>query len=88
MRLSYQNEVSRLVAKITMCERGLSCTDIAIGSGGLGFYSRAGQIGHSVANGSPPLRRFFGAALPSSGAAMNSATCYTLWRNNASITKI
>ena len=27
------------------------------------FDSRAGQIGHSVANGSPPLRRFFGAVL-------------------------
>ena len=31
---------------------------------GLGFNSRAGQIDHSVANGSPPLRRFFGVALP------------------------
>ena len=29
------------------------------GAGGLRFKSRAGQIGHSVANGSPPLRRFF-----------------------------
>ena len=29
------------------------------GAGGLGFKSRAGQIGHSVANGSPPLRYFF-----------------------------
>ena len=36
----------------------------AICAGGLGFDSRAGQIGHSVANGSPPLRRFFGAVLP------------------------
>ena len=38
--------------------------DIAIDAEGLGFNSQAGQIGHSVANGSPPLRRFFGAALP------------------------
>ena len=30
----------------------------------LGFDSRAGQIGHNVTNGQPPLRRFFGAALP------------------------
>ena len=30
---------------------------------GLGFDTRAGQIGHSVANGLPPLRRFFGAVL-------------------------
>ena len=28
------------------------------GAGGLRFKSRAGQIGHSVANGSPPLRHF------------------------------
>ena len=31
--------------------------------GGLGFDSRAGQIGHSVSNGSPPMRRFFEAVL-------------------------
>ena len=31
---------------------------------GLRFNSQAGQIGHTIANGSPPLRRFFGAALP------------------------
>ena len=29
------------------------------GAGGLRFKFRAGQIGHSVANGSPPLRHFF-----------------------------
>ena len=29
------------------------------GVGGLRFKSQAGQIGHSVANGSPPLRHFF-----------------------------
>ena len=29
------------------------------GAGDLRFKSRAGQIGHSVANGSPPLRHFF-----------------------------
>ena len=28
-------------------------------AGGLRFKSRAGQIEHSVANGSPPLRLFF-----------------------------
>ena len=36
-----------------------SGTDIAIGAEGRGFDSLADQIGHSVANGSPPLRRFF-----------------------------
>ena len=29
------------------------------GAGDLGFKPRAGQIGHSVANGSTPLRHFF-----------------------------
>ena len=33
------------------------------GAGGLRFDSQANQI-DSVANGSPPLRRFFGAVLP------------------------
>ena len=32
--------------------------------GGVGFYSQAGQIGHRVANDSPPLRRFFKAVKP------------------------
>ena len=32
--------------------------------GGLGFDSKASQIRHSVANGSPPLRRFLRAVLP------------------------
>ena len=38
--------------------------DIAIGAAGLGFNSQAGKIEHSVANCSPSLQRFFGAALP------------------------
>ena len=38
--------------------------DLAINAEGLGLNSQAGQIEHSVANGSQPLRRFFGAALP------------------------
>ena len=37
-----------------------SGNDIAFGAGGLGFDSRVGQIRHSVVNGSPPLRYFFG----------------------------
>ena len=32
--------------------------NVAIGAESLGFDSRIGQIGHSIANGSPPLRRF------------------------------
>ena len=44
--------------------------DLAIDAEGLGFNSQAGQIKHSVANGSQPLRRFFfGAALPMRYAA-------------------
>ena len=39
------------------------------GEGGLEFNSQAGQIEHSVANGSPPLLRFFGAVLPRRQAA-------------------
>ena len=38
--------------------------NIDIRAGGLGFDSRAGQIKHSVTNGMPPLRCFFGAVLP------------------------
>ena len=34
-----------------------------------GFIPHAGQIGHTIVNGSPPLRRFFGAALPRHQAA-------------------
>ena len=37
--------------------------DIATGTGGLGFDSWAGQIGHSVTNSSPPRRCLFGAVL-------------------------
>ena len=42
---------------------GLVVKDITIDARGLWFVSQAGQIGHSVANGSPPLRCFFGAVL-------------------------
>ena len=40
-----------------------SAAKIAIGVEGLGFESRVGQIGHSVAKDSPPLRCFFGAVV-------------------------
>ena len=37
---------------------------IDIDARGLGFKSWVGQIGHSVANGMPPRRRFLEAVLP------------------------
>ena len=40
--------------------------DIAVGAGGLVLDSLCGQTGNNVANGSPLLRRFFGAVLPGS----------------------
>ena len=50
--------------------------DVAIDAESLRFNSQAGQIGHTViANGSPPLRRFFGAAL-SRRLAARAATRY------------
>ena len=63
--------------------------DIAFHSRGLGFNSRAGHIELSVTNGSPPLRRFFGAVLPRRCAAeMDPATRYMLRYNTASIMRI
>ena len=61
---------------------------IAMGTGCLGFDFRAGQITHSLTNGSPPLRCFFGAVLSRRYAAeMDPASRYTLWCNTASIMK-
>ena len=62
---------------------------IAIGAGGTAFDSQAGQIEHNVANGSPPLRRFFGAVLPARWAEeMGPAACYALRRNTEDVMKI
>ena len=44
-------------------EVGIVVKDIAMNAGGLGFKSLADLIGNSVANDSPPLRRFFGTVL-------------------------
>ena len=43
---------------------GVVVKDNAYSEGGLEIDFRAGQIGRSVANGSPPLQRFFGTVLP------------------------
>ena len=54
------------------------------GRGGLARFPAA-QIEHNVPNGSPPLRRYFGAVLPRCEAEeINSATSCMLRRNNAS----
>ena len=42
---------------------GVVVRGIAIRAKGLGLDYRAGQIGHSDVNCSPPQRRFFGAVL-------------------------
>ena len=64
--------------------------NIAIASvGGQGFDYWAGQIGHSVGNGSPPLRCFIGAALRRHKVAdTDPSTGRTLRWNAASIMKI
>ena len=64
--------------------RPISATvkDIALCAQGSGFVCRSGRIGRSVANASPPLRRFFGAVLfRRLAAAMDPVTYYTLRRN-------
>ena len=59
------------------------------GSGDFRFDYLAGQIRHSVANRSQPLRRCFGAVLLRRYAVeMDPATRYTLRRNTASIMSI
>ena len=60
--VSWVEELRNFLRSNEMEKYALHCSlaqlDIAIGARGLGFNSGAGQIGHSVANGSPPLRCF------------------------------
>ena len=54
-----------------------------------GLDSRATQIGHTVANSLPSLRRFFEAVLPKHEVAeMEPTNCCMFWHNTASIVKI
>ena len=65
--------------------------NIAYGVGGLRFDSRAGQIRHSVADGSPPLRfslEFKAASLRRYAAEIGPASRYMLRRITASVTMI
>ena len=57
------------------------------GTGDLRFKSRPGEIGHNVANGSPPLLHFLKRAvlLRYNDAEMAQQTCNTLRGNTASI---
>ena len=62
--------------------------DVAIGAEGLGFDSRACQIGHSVVNGSSLQRSFFGAASVAAQALSSGGEVHhslPLRRNTASI---
>ena len=63
----------------------------ASGAGGLKFKSRAGQMGHSVANGLPLLQHFFESSKLCCSGAMTwrwaPQTRYMLRRYKASVTK-
>ena len=62
---------------------------ISIGAEGLVFDFSVGQTGRGVANGSPPLQRFFGTVLLKRYAAeMGTATRYTFQRNCARMLQI
>ena len=49
-----------------------------MGARDLGFDPQVGRIKHSVANGSAPLRHFFGAVLPGAKPLSGPATRYEL----------
>ena len=53
------NDIISLYRSVTVVMK-----DIVIDAEGLGIDSRSSYIGHSVTNGSPPLRCFFRAVLP------------------------
>ena len=53
------SHIQDYLVQLARCERS-----VAIGSRDVGFNSMVGQIGHSLANDSPPLRCFLGAVLP------------------------
>ena len=80
----HRNELEKYALHCSLAQ-----LDIAIGARGLGFNSGAGQIGHSVANGFPPLRCFSELCCPGTKPRrMDPATRDTLGRGNASIMKI
>ena len=54
----WEQKISNIIFKIEPASWS-SGNAFVSGAGGLRFKSRANQIGHSVANGSPPLRHFF-----------------------------
>ena len=57
--------------------------DTASGEGGQGFHSSTGQIGHSIANGSPPLRLFSELCCPDAKPRRWAPPLYALPRNTA-----
>ena len=59
--LTYCNKLNENYSESSYFQpNGVVIIDIAIGAGGVGFYSMSSQLEHSVANGS---RRFFGGVL-------------------------
>ena len=61
----FENEPQILDLKIIQISSAV--TRVAVGAGGLGFDSRAGQFERSVANGSPPLRSFLSCVVQAPG---------------------
>ena len=59
-----------------------------VGAKGLGFDFRAGQIGHNVVTGSPPLQHFETVLPKRLAAEIGPATRYKLRRNSASVIKV
>ena len=66
--MSVSDSGCRIRAEKTRPRPTLGCSavvkDVAVDAEGLGLNSQDSQIRHTAANGSPPLRRLFGAALP------------------------
>ena len=82
----YQNIISR-IGSFDVWSSG--CAFVS-GAGGLRFKSLAGQIGHSLANGSPPLQHFFEKSCVAPGVMTlrwAPQARYTPRRNTASIMK-
>ena len=76
MTLEHHNYCENKIDELMFLIIAISLTSLSSGNvfvsgaGGLRFKSRADQIGHSVANGLPPIRHFFKGAVLPAGAMM------------------